>query len=123
MALFKQTFVQSGSNAAAITKGSVFVGMLNVRMTDEERDNYGACNSFRFVNKSALKIRVRWGLGNETNGGGRFDDIEAFGILNLTVEDGILAYGFDVMNLDAATDVAIGEFHYSMSKIKQIPEK
>jgi len=121
MAINKQVFKKVGTNAAAITKGSSWVGMLRVRMTDSEMAQYGACNTFRFLNKSALKIRVRFGWNNE--GGAPYYDIEGNGIMNLTIDDGLLSYGFDVMNLDAGTDVAIGEFTYNMSRVEQIPER
>lgn len=120
MAINKQVFKKVGSNAAAITKNSSWVGMLRVRMTDREMARYGPCNTFRFLNKSSLKIRIRFGWNNE--GGEPYYDMEANSIMNLTIDDGILSYGFDVMDLDSGTDVSIGEFSYVMSRVEQIPE-
>ena len=120
MAINRQTFKKTALNTAAIVKNSSWIGMMRVRMTDEEMARYGACNTFRFLNKSALKIRIRFGWNNE--GGAPFYDMEGNGILNITIDDGLLSYGFDIMDLDASTDVAIGEFQYVMSRVEQIPE-
>jgi hypothetical protein len=120
MAIHKQVFRDSGKNGSAIPSGSDWAGCYRVRMTESQRDTYGACNTFRFHNQSGEKVQVRFGWNNE--GGEPYYEMESNSILNLTVEDGILSYGFDIVNLDGANDVSASEFVWTMSRVEQIPE-
>lgn len=124
MAIYNRIYTKTATNASAIASGANtparWAGFMRVRMTDAEMSKYGTCNQFRFVNKSSVRIRVRFGWNIEN--GEPFYDIEPNGVMNINVEDGVSAYGFDVECLDASTDVAIGEFQYVMSVVKQTPE-
>jgi len=125
MAIYTRIFSKTADNAVAIEFGANTTArwaakILRVRMTDQEVSKYGPANQFRFNNKSAVKLRIRFGLNIED--GAPFYDIEANSILNINVEDGISAYHFDVENLSTTTDCAIGEFQYVMSVVKQTPE-
>jgi len=125
MAIYNRIFTKSEANAAAIASGANtaarWSGFMRVRMTEAEMLKYGPANQFRFLNKSGVKIRIRFGINIED--GAPFYDVEANAILNINVDDGVSAYYFDVECLDAAVDVAIGEFQYVMSVIKQTSEK
>jgi hypothetical protein len=123
MAIYKQVYRKVGVNSAAITAGTTlaarWVGRLRVRMTDADMTTYGACNTLRIVNKSAQKARIHftWSNANE-----KYEDIEANSIRNITVDDGINFYGFDIENLDSSTDIAVNNINYTMARVQQTPE-
>ena len=124
MAINKRIFQKSGSNVAAITQGSSFVGAFRVRMSDAERAEFGPCNVFRFLNGSGLKIEVRLGgINNQGGVGSEIIQIGANSTHNINVEDGLNTYDFDVVNNDAANDLAIGLFSYNMARVEQIAER
>ena len=124
MAINKRVYQGSGTNTAAIAQASSFVGAMRVRMSDTDREKYGPCNVFRFSNQSGLKIEVRLGgINNQGGGGSEVIQMEANSTHNINVEDGLFAYDFDVVNNDAANDLAIGNFHYNMARVEQVPER
>jgi len=116
---FKQVFKKSGSNTSAITENESWIGMFRVRMTDLEMARYGACNTLRILNNSSSsqKISLRFGLNNE--GGEPSKEIKSQSVHNINVEDGQLFYGFDIMNLDGTTEIAIGEVQYIMARVEE----
>jgi hypothetical protein len=114
-----EIFRISNTNTAALTFGASTAarwatGRLRVRMTDSEREKYGALNCLRVLNKSSKKVRIHftWGIDNDS-----FEDIEGPSIRNITLEDGRRFYGFDIENLDTAADIAIGDIQYFASKV------
>ena len=124
MAINKRVYQKSGKNTVAIVQAGSFIGALRVRMSNLDREKYGPCNVFRFHNQSGLKIEVRLGgVNNEGGGGSEVIQIEANSTHNINVEDGLFAYDFDVVNNDAANDLAIGNFAWNMARVEQVAER
>lgn len=121
MAIYQEVFRQSGTNAAAITKNSSWIGMLRVRMSEFNNSKFGASNTLSITNSSAQDAVIRFGLNNE--GGSPVHTLKANSSKNFTVDDGISFYGFDIQNTDATTDIAIGSIRYVMTKVIQKPER
>jgi hypothetical protein len=121
MAIHKELWRKSAKNTAAIAVSTPFNTAFRVRMTDEERGLYGACNHFLFVNDSAVKVEIKWNWNNEATDTDR-TILPAKTAIEIPVSMGRRSYGFDVYNMDAATEVAIGEFSYEMAKILEVPE-
>lgn len=111
---YKEIFRKTGTNTAAITLGSSWVGMLRVRMSDNEEESYGACNTLSINNSSNQEAHLRFNFGIET--GVSFLTLKANSVKNINVEDGYNFYGFDVMNKDAATDIAANSITYRMGR-------
>ena len=120
MAIHKQILKKTGINAAAIVKSSTFATCYRVRLTEAEIGRSKGCNVIRLYNKSSLELEVVWELNNEASH--KKDALRASGTHNINAEDGRTVYGFDVYNLNAATDVAIGEFSWSMARVLEVPE-
>ena len=99
-------FKQSITNAAAITQGSSWVGMYRFRRDDIDREQYPPFNAMTIHNSSSQAAVLRLGTNNE--GGEPLIQIPANSKLNIEPGDAYAFYDFDVMNLDAATDIAIG---------------
>lgn len=120
MTRYREIFRKSATNTAAITSNSSWVGMYRVRMTDNEMESYGACNTLSISNDSNYEAQVRFGLGIET--GAPFLRLKANSIKNVNVEDGYNFYGFDVMDKDATTDIPIGGISYRMGRTIDIDD-
>ena len=119
MAIYKQVNNLAGKNASAIPVATPFNSRYRVRMADRQRHKFGAWNNARFVNKSGRIVRVHFTIGPAEDD---FIDIPANGIRNRTTDDGQSFYAFDVANLDAGTEVAIGDFTWRVWTIQQLPE-
>jgi len=119
MAILKQVFKKKGSNTAQIDAAHDWATAFKVRLTEQEEFRYGASNTIRAVNNSAVDLTISFTFDVE-----RTDSytIKANSVFNLTIEDGMNFYGFDVYSADAAVDVAIGEFKYNMSRVEQVAE-
>jgi hypothetical protein len=111
----KEIFKQSASNTAVVIKGSSWVGQLRVRMSDQDQQAYGPCNTLSISNSSNQEAQLRFGL-NVENGRPLYS-LKPNSIKNILVDDGIAFYGFDLMNLDTVTDIAIGSITYTMARV------
>lgn len=122
MAIYRDTFKKTGTNANAITKNSSWVGMYRVRMSEQEIGLYGAANTLSIANNSSQETQLRFYLGIETNTNARTYQLKAGAVKNINVEDGIAFYGFDIMDKDVATDVAASNIVWTMGKVQQLSE-
>lgn len=117
---YEQSYRKQGTNAAVIAAGATVAlrwpTRLRIRMTEQEEYKYGACNTLRLVNKSSKRCRLHFTFGITPQ---KYEDIEANSIRNITVEDGINFYGFDVENLDTLNDIAAEEIQYAMAVVNQ----
>jgi len=119
MAIYRQVNHSSDKNAAAIVTSTGFGVRYRVRMADDKRHRFGAWNAGRLHNKSKAEVRIHftWSTTDE-----KFIDLPPNGIRNLTIDDDFRFYGYDVQNLSASKEVAIGEIEASVWTILQLPE-
>lgn len=126
MAIEHETYTQSGINPAALsvfTTGQAddWKDCLRVRMSMYDFQKYGMSNVLRIRNKSFTSdAQIRFGLNIED--GKPTEVLPRNSVVNISIKDGKRFLGFDVMCLDAADEIAIGEIEYSMRQVITIPE-
>ena len=105
----------SGSNTAAIVVSTPYETRYRVRMGDAALHKYGGWSTFRFVNRSAASVKLHWTWGVSED---KSMVIPGLTVRNIVPEDGKKSYGFDIENLSAATEIAIGEFSWEAATVK-----
>ena len=123
MAIIKQVYAESGSNAAAITASS-WAEAYRVQISDTNRAKYGPFNMLELKNTSTEDGEIVFTDSFQAYNAGTHERVrvDAGESYSMSPDEGKLFYGFTFVNLDAANDMAIGEVIYRADVVKQIPE-
>lgn len=124
MAIHKQVYSESGSNAAAVTQGSSFVGAYFVMMSDANKNKYGPFNLLEVRNDSTEDGTLHFTTSYEKINAGTSESVKvnAGESYSMNADEGKKFYGFVFINNDAGADMAIGEIKYRAAVVKEIPE-
>ena len=121
MAIHRETYAESGTNAAAVTKNSSWVGRYRVRFSDAVINRHGMMNALVITNDSAQDAELHWRTHNESTGL-EFDPLPSSTSLVINPDDGRRFSYFDVEDKDASTDIAIGSIKWRAAVVKELPE-
>jgi hypothetical protein len=119
MAIYEQKFMLSGTNANDLVANHDWATALRVRMTELQEFKYGALNTIRIVNNSAQDATLSFSFDVARS---KSFLLKGNSVLNITIEDGIAFYGFDVYSADAANDISAGDIKYNASVVEQVRE-
>lgn len=120
MAIYNEVYTERITNAAAITKGSSWIGAYRFRMSYNNGVKYGPFNALIITNDSSQDATIQWDINNE--GVQHSTILKAGDTFILNVEDGRRFYNFDVLDTDSGTDIAIGKINGIARVIRQEPE-
>ena len=123
MAIYKQVYKNTGNNTELIKvsgDATVWSGCFRPRMTIRDLLEKGACNTLSISNNSGQDAEIRFGFNVEN--GNPIKVLKANSTVNINPDDGFSFWGFDIVNRDAGTDIAIGSIDYMMRRVDVIPE-